>query len=103
MRVVRRMLQELEAAGYLTRQRYRDERGRIGWKHVVHDEPVPAEQRTSGAFRATGSDQEGDGVPAGETTGAFCTGGERADIGSKSEGASSTPSESGAAPPAEEP
>jgi len=45
-KAVRALLRELEQAGYLTRQRHRDRHGRIGWKRVVHELPVPAPQRT---------------------------------------------------------
>jgi len=56
-KAVRALLRELEQAGYLTRQRHRDRHGRIGWKRVVHELPVPAPQRT-GHSRPPTSDND---------------------------------------------
>lgn len=39
-KAIRAALRELEAAGYLRRRRYKDEKGRFRWKQTVYDVPV---------------------------------------------------------------
>lgn len=75
---VRSILAELELAGYLTRERVRGEGGQWAWKHVVHERPVPSEQRTSGGKSTNGVSSK----DAGQTTGRFTAGGQPAAIGS---------------------
>ena len=102
-KAVRALLRELEEAGYLTRQRHRDRHGRIGWKRVVHELPVPAPQRTGHSTPTSDNDAKPQVAPlaqnrpvaksdttrqgadlrkrskdAGRTTGRFRTGGEQA-------------------------
>ena len=79
MTSVRSILTELEAAGYLTRERTRGNGGRWSWKHVIHECAVPKEQRTTGGKPANGATSEN----AGQTTGRITAGGGAAAIGSK--------------------
>ena len=65
-KTVRGLLRELEAAGYLTRQRHRDPRGRIRWKRVVHELAVPPQQRTARPAAAAA----GGAIRGGAATGA---------------------------------
>ena len=47
-RAVQTMLRELEAAGYLVRSRYRDEKGLFAWVSVVYDEPQTTHEQAPG-------------------------------------------------------
>jgi hypothetical protein len=98
---VRRILGELEAAGYMTRTRARRGDGTFEWVREVHERPVPPDSRTSegrngaspngqlglptggpstGGKAPTGSDQRKRGETAGRATGGFSTGGQPPDI-----------------------
>jgi hypothetical protein len=91
---VQRLLKLLEQAGYLTRERERDEAGRLAWKHVVHEVAVPPERRTTDGFTSdgpttdgkttdgksiTGADQQKETVSAGGTTDGFSIDGKTTD------------------------
>jgi ASC-1-like (ASCH) protein len=86
---VQRLLRLLEEAGYLTRERDRNQMGQLVWKHVVHEVAVAPERRTSvdsttdgvatDGKPITGSDQQEQGVSAGGTTDRFPTDGSAID------------------------
>jgi hypothetical protein len=47
----RRIMSEIEAAGYLTCQRVQDEKGLWSWESTLHESPLEAEKRTANLGR----------------------------------------------------
>lgn len=60
---IRAALRELEATGYLVRQRVQDDRGRWSTASIVYDDPQAAPEPVQETLEAVGMDAKADGLP----------------------------------------